>query len=239
VLCLLAAAVGGCKEDLPPKEVAAVNVAVQIIEPLPELHETIRLHGITQPNRIVRVAAEVAGRVEEVLVEEGANIDCGEPNNVIVRLNTDLLQAELDRYRSEAQFNQRDYERLQAAHEKGVATQMEVDLARMKYETARAMERSAATTRERCTIRAPIRGTLNRLPVEKGEYLQPGTPVAEIVDLETIKVAIDVPERHAHFLKLQDRAVVHVTQGQDSSFVGKISSSASWPTPAPLRRTWR
>jgi len=205
----MVAAVGGCKKpDEPEAKVVPQNVSVTTIKPVAELPDIIRLPGVTQPNRVVRVAAEVAGRIEELLVDEGDTIIRGGKNGAIARLNTDLLQAAYDRYQAEAEFNERDYERLASAHKKGVATQMEVDQARMRADSNKALAASAKAELERSVIKAPIDGFINKLPVEVGEYLQPGTLVAEIVDFDTIKVVVDVPERDVGFLTDGDHVVI-------------------------------
>jgi membrane fusion protein (multidrug efflux system) len=208
---LLLGALAGCKNSAAVDEPRTTRqkVAVLTIEPVLNFPDTIRLPGITGPNRVVNVAAEVAGRVEEVPVEEGDAVSCSDAGcTTIVRLNTDLLQAAYDRYASESAFQQRDYERLLEARRRGVATQMEVDQARMKAESFKALMDSAAAQLQRCVIVAPIDGLVNELPVEEGEYPQPGAPVAQIVDLSWIKVVVEVPERDVGYLSVGDVATI-------------------------------
>ncbi|MHC4561512.1 MAG: efflux RND transporter periplasmic adaptor subunit [Planctomycetota bacterium] len=222
---LAAACLGGCKkQEQAETELPPVRVAVMAIEPIAALPDVVELPGVTMPNRVVRVAAEVAGRVEEVLATEGAAINCEDESCIIVRLNTDLLQAQADRYKSEAEYYGRDYDRLLQAQQRGVATKTEVDQAQMKAETFRALHASAKANLERAVIKAPISGIVNRLPVEQGEYLQPGALVAEIVDLDVIKVAVDVPERDVGYLTVGDEARI-VANGTSAmrEMVGPIS----------------
>ena len=214
-------------DALPPTVAAAAPaqvVAVEEIAPIDQLFDVISLPGVTEPNRVVNVASEVAGRVEAVLVEENQFVSCAGEGCVLVRLNTDLLQADYDRNKSEAEFNQRDYERLADAFRQGVATQTEVDQARMRAESYKALMASSAAQLERSTIMAPIDGIVNDLPVEEGEYLQPGTPVAEIVDLDVVKVAVEMPERDVSFLSLGDEVTVTAAwRGDEQTFVGTVT----------------
>lgn len=226
--CLCAGAIiAGCREDAtttttPP---AARRVTVQTIQPIPQLPDIIELPGMAQPKRVVHVTAEVSGRIEEILATEGAPICCDETASVIVRLNTDLLQAEYNRFKSEADYHQRDYERLERARTRGVATQTEVDQARMRAETFKAQMELADAKLERAVIKAPIDGIVNLLPVEEGEYVQPGTLVAQIVDLDEIKVVVDVPERDVSFLELGAAVPVIVNKlgGEAQTFAGTIT----------------
>ncbi|HDZ44210.1 hypothetical protein LCGC14_0368730 [marine sediment metagenome] len=228
LLAFLCAAViaAGCREEVttttPP---APRRVTVQTIQPIPQLPDIIELPGMAQPKRVVHVTAEVSGRIEEILATEGAPISCDETASVIVRLNTDLLQAEYNRFKSEADYHQRDYERLEQARTRGVATQTEVDQARMRAETLKAQMQLAEAMLERSVIKAPIDGIVNLLPVEEGEYVQPGTLVAEIVDLDEIKVVVDVPERDVAFMELGAAVPVIVNKlgGEAKTFAGTIT----------------
>jgi membrane fusion protein (multidrug efflux system) len=90
-------------------------------------------------------------------------------------------------------------------------------------EVSKAVLDEAAAQLERTTIVAPISGTLNRLPMEIGEYASPGDCVAEIVDVTRVKVVVEVPERDVHFLHIGDLARVFVRAPQDGAFTGSIS----------------
>ena len=225
--CFCAGAItAGCRKEVTTTTSSATRqVTVQTIQPIPQLFDIIELPGMAQPKRVVHVTAEVSGRIEEILATEGAPISCNETESVIVRLNTDLLQAEYDRFKSEADYHQRDYDRLERARTRGVATQTEVDQARMRAETLKAQMELADAKLDRSVIKAPIDGIVNLLPVEEGEYVQPGTLVAQIVDLDDIKVVVDVPERDISFLELRAAVPVIVTKlgGEAQTFAGTIT----------------
>ncbi len=212
----------GCKPkvELRPRR-HAVNVAIEPIVPIAEYRDTIRLNGATEPDRAVSVAAEVAGRVEEIAVSKGQRVEAGA---LLVRLNTDLLQAEVDRYKAEADFRDAECTKLRNLRDRGVATDYEVEQAESVYATAKSLCDLAEARLERSTIEAPISGVIDSLPVEVGEYLQPGTPVAEIVDVESITVVVHVPERDISYLQVGKPAMVVAEQrGQAEQFIGEIS----------------
>jgi membrane fusion protein (multidrug efflux system) len=93
---------------------------------------------------------------------------------------------------------------------RGSATSNELDQARTKAAASRAALDAAKARLERAVISAPIDGVLNRLPVEVGEYVSPGDVVAEIVDIDTALVVVDVPERDIRHLKVGQREEVHL-----------------------------
>ena len=52
------------------------------------------------------------------------------------------------------------------------------------------------------TVKSPIAGVLNKRLVESGEYVSPGDPIARVVLLDPVKVAVDVPEKDIRFVEL-------------------------------------
>ncbi len=191
----------------PAKRIAAVNVTAPPIEPILNYRDTFKLPGTVEPNRVVRVAAEVAGRIEKIPCREGQPCTSGER---LVLLNTDLLQAAYDQAKASMQFDAREAERIAELVPRGAATTNELDQSRTKAAASGAAFNAAKAHLERAVISAPISGVLNRLAVEVGEYVSPGMTVAEIVDIDTAVVVADVPERDIHYLKVGQNEDIEV-----------------------------
>lgn len=226
----------------PPKpapEVAPtpVNVAVRMIEPLSELIDTLTLSAVVEPEVVVRVAAEVAGRVERYGLREralqwrgrefpaGRTIAEGEPveaGEILIHLNRELLQAAYDRAKAQYEYDEREYRRIADLFEREVTAKTEFDTARTRRDISRAALDEAERSLERTTIFAPTDGFLNRLAIEPGEYAVPGQNVAEIVALSRVKVAVDVPESEVHHLRVGDRAVVLARSPDQLELGGEI-----------------
>ncbi|MFO8011827.1 MAG: efflux RND transporter periplasmic adaptor subunit [Phycisphaerae bacterium] len=81
-----------------------------------------------------------------------------------------------------------------------------------------------ADTLEKMTVRMPFPGFVVRKMTEVGEWLSPGSPVAEVVDLEVVRVTLDVPEKHLPALERGAEApVTFQALGPDREFTGRIS----------------
>jgi membrane fusion protein (multidrug efflux system) len=241
VVVVLYVALPKRKNKSKPAGPRAVNVVVQEIKPQAELQDTFEIPGVVEPNRIVNVAAECSARVDayaglkdrlesdfEIVhgpalagfIDEGMTIRKGQP---LMYLNTDLVTARLNQARAEADFQEREYERIKKAFERNVATQMEVDQVHMRRDTAQAVFEVARANMERSIVVSPIRGVLNRLPVEVGEYVSPGVEVAEIVDMYTVKVIVDVPERDIGFLELEHDQTIRYGLVEPKKVIGRIT----------------
>jgi membrane fusion protein (multidrug efflux system) len=65
---------------------------------------------------------------------------------------------------------------------------------------------------------------LNELLVEMGEYVQPGGPVARLVDSAIVKAAVEVPERDIGFFAVGQKATVFADiKGVERPFEGTIT----------------
>jgi len=179
-------------DDEAAKARPPVNVEVRVVEPLSEIAETFDLHGVIHPNRVVKVAAEVDGRVIAPLTSKGAAVKADQP---IVRLNDDIIKAELARDRALHAFHAEQYDQVLLARKRGVATQLQMSQAAMNRDTAKAALDMAQARHDRTRVLSPISGVLDERFVEIGQYVLQGEPVAEIVDIDTLKVRLHVPER--------------------------------------------
>ncbi len=218
--------------DVAPAKPTLVDVLYEEIRPIPEMQDTFLLHGVVEPNKVVKVAAEVSGQIVSYgkrkteanyigrtyaagqVIDEGEAVTAGDP---IVLLDTDMAKAEFDRAKAQADYDRREFDRVSQLSKRGVATQTELDLATTKMNVAKAQLVTAREKLERATIVAPISGVLDRLPEEQGQFVQPGTCVAQIVDMSIAKVVVEIPEKDIRFLREGDKAQIVI-----DSLGGKI-----------------
>jgi len=214
------------QEVTPPEPMA---VGVETVTAVASLHDTVELDGSVEPQWVVNVAAEVSGRVERYAtiascparpLKEGDPIAAGA---LILYLNKDLLEAEFQRAFEQHEFDQRDLKRVEQAVARNVATPMQLDEAKTRERISGAILADIRARLDRTTIRSPVAGVLNKLPVEVGEYVQPGTPVAQVVNTDTMKVVVDVPEKDIPFLRLGDEVQIFDHIGGPQLAVGKIT----------------
>ncbi len=207
--------------EVPRPEVPSVNVEVEVVKALARMPDQFELPAVVEPNRVVHVSAEVEARVERIACEEGRSCQAGD---LLVTLNTDLLQAEFDRAEAQARYDQSRYDRISNLFEEGASTKEELDQAAGARARSAAVMELARAQLERATILVPISGVLNRVLVEEGEYVQVGAPVVEIVDIDTAKVVVDVPERDVQFLSIGREVEVLVNpRGRKGTLAGTIT----------------
>ena len=160
--------------EVPPTEAPPVNVSVMTIVPEAELADTFVLPAVVEPNRVVAVAAEEAAAIERIPPKEGDTVQKGD---LLVQLKTDRSDRS-SRWPRRYKRDQIEYERMMSlvkddAAAAGPGQRRDATAAsRATFEEARPADRTR--------ILSPVQGVLNDLLVEQGEYVSPGTAVAEL-----------------------------------------------------------
>jgi membrane fusion protein (multidrug efflux system) len=208
------------KREAPPTEAPPVNVTVETVAAEPELADTFELPAVVEPNRVVRVAAEVSGRIEYIGPKKGDVVRAG---NLLIQLNADLLRPQFDSAKAQLDFDQIQYKRMANLVEENATTQRDLDTATAQLAASKARVEEIRARLDRTAIRAPIGGALDDLLVEEGEYVDPGNPVAQLVETDPVKVVVEVPERDTAFFAPDDKAeVLTETKGIEKCLVGHI-----------------
>jgi len=154
--------------------------------------------GIAEADQY-EVKAEIAGKVNNVFVKEGDEIKKGQ---LLVALDDSLLKNQLEAARANLELARLKYEQVAGKNQNledqakaGIKfAQTQVDLAKIQLEKA--------------NIASPVNGTVLTTPVKPGEFVNPGTTVATIIDLNKIYVKYYIPEKYLNRIKLGDTVCV-------------------------------
>jgi membrane fusion protein (multidrug efflux system) len=207
------------KREAPATEAPPVNVKVMTVTAEPKLADTFDLPAVVEPNRIVTVSAEVGGRIERIPPEEGSKVRAGD---LLIKLNTDLILPEFESAKAQVERDQIEFDRMTNLVKESATTQRDLDNATSQLAISKARLEGIRARLERTSIFAPTAGVLNDLLVEEGEYVDAGNPVAQVVDTDTVKVVVEIPERDIAFFSIGERAEIFI-EGRTESLVGTIS----------------
>ncbi|MBN1360726.1 MAG: efflux RND transporter periplasmic adaptor subunit [Sedimentisphaerales bacterium] len=185
-----------------------------------ELADTFTLPAVIEPNRVVTVSAEVAARVETIPPQEGDPVG---PGDLLIQLNKDLIEPAFHTAEAQYRRDQVELERMEALVRDNATSRQDLDDAVAKLAASKAALEEAQARLERTRIEAPAGGVLNELLVEEGEYVQPGTAVAEVVEMDPVKVRVDVPERDIAFFRVGGTAEILVGVRDERPLTGTIT----------------
>lgn len=149
-----------------------------------------------------------------------------------------ISRAESDRLRSDYLATKERYQRAQAAFKLAQAGPREEEIAQAEAELREAKARydQIAYELERTTVLAPIDGFVVKKHVEVGGWVNPGQPVAELVDLDPVYATGPVGERKISFLRKGLGATVRVDALPGRTFQGSVSHII--PQADPQSRTF-
>lgn len=185
-----------------------------------------QIEAIATPKSDLELSFTVSGRVDDVLVERGEEVETGDP---LVRLDDSESEArlvllrlraesELEALAAEAEWKMAvaDEKRVREAHARDAAADFEVERAelevkrkRLAYELfeqrrieARHQLRQAEIQHERYTLRAPSSGSVEDIRLEPGESVDALRPVIRVVQIDPLIVSAPTPLERSQSLEV-------------------------------------
>src|SRR5262245_44912667 len=234
---LVALAAAGCKRPAAIEAKAAIDadapVAVSLVAARDlKAPRLVTLSGTLVGSEEAQVAAGAAGKVIATYVERGSVVRKGA---VLARLDSraataQAAQAAADAEASKIQAQQAklDCDRTEHMFQKGAISKADYDKAHTQCESSK-WTVSSAEARKTLTaealrdteIRAPFSGMVVERAVSAGEYVQPASRVATLVDTDSLRVEITVPEADVVSVR-KGMAVDFRTSGSPKVYSGKI-----------------
>jgi membrane fusion protein (multidrug efflux system) len=211
-----------------PNLPAAIAVSTIEIQPV-QMQDVIYLPGTTEAWQDVQVAADTPGRIEWIGPREGEKVNKGD---LLIKIDVSALKAALDH--AEAQFKLSDdlYQRRRRLFERKIIAEEELD----QSTTQRTL---AATDYEQIKVkynhgfpRSPITGIINHLYVDVGEFIDTGKPIADIVNINRIKINVRVPELDVRFVLEGQITPVRIDAFPERQLSGKVDFVAFKADPA-------
>lgn len=164
--------------------------------------------GVIESRLSAQVAAEVSGTVVRVLADEGQGVAAGQVLAEIetrqYRLSQDADEAEVGRLSALLRNKQLELDRARKlvaerliAAEQVDGIEAELDALTQQLEGARAQVAESGRRLGKTRVSAPVRAEVAERHVDVGDYVQAGTVVFDIVDVEHLRVRLPFPEYRA------------------------------------------
>lgn len=158
-----------------------------------ELQSTVSAVGTIMPLHSVEIIPVTSGRVTEVAMVSGAEVEEGE---LLLQLDDRAQRAALKRTQATLDEARQNFERVEELAEANTAAEQRLEQARADLARAEAEVMSARAALEDRRIEAPFSGTLGFVDIDPGAYVSPASTVARLSDLSVLHVDLSLPERH-------------------------------------------
>ena len=180
------------------------------------------------------VVARTLGVVEALFVEEGDVVEADQP---LAQLETERLQLEVQRSRTQLANLKAAYERAERLNTSKMISPTEYDSARFGYQTELTNLRLREYELREATIRATIGGVITRRHIKVGHTLNQNAPAFEMKRLDSIEAELNVPEREIERIRPGQFARLIVDALPDDGFEGEVTRVA--PEVDPTSGTFR
>ena len=193
-----------------------VNVVTLTLSPV-TISDKINLPAEILAFKTLDLPVEVSATLLEKSVSEGQFVQEG---MVVARLDPDRYAARLNAARSSLAQAKATQKRLKNLHRTKLATDADVENAITGFDQARSALISAQIDLDRCTLKAPFDGFLDRYTLEEGTFATPGTPICRILDISKVKVRVGIPESDVMEAKKPEAIRVYVQALGDTPLEG-------------------
>ncbi len=225
VFLVVLVALGGCRgsesraeAEKEPNTVKVIKVDVAEVVPGP-IRDVLVLPGETEAWQDVLVAADKDGRVEWIGPKEGDVVKKGQ---LLARIDVSALKTIITRSEASAELTKDLYERRKTLFDRGIVHKEALERARTDKALAESDLVKAKVEYDRGFPHSPISGMVNYLHVDEGEFVNRGQAMVDLVNVDKIKIHVNVPELDVRYLKKGQEVMVGIDAFPDRRMRGKV-----------------
>jgi membrane fusion protein (multidrug efflux system) len=216
------------KTDSNSSEIPAIAVSIVVVEPV-SMRDVIFLPGETEAFEDVQLAANTSGRVDWIGPREGQKVNKGD---LLAKIDVSALKASMDHAEAAFKLAEDLCLRRRRLYKNKIIAKEEFD----QSETQRTL---ALTDLEQVKVRynhgfpkSPITGIINHLYLDVGEYADVGKPIADIVNIDKIKINVRVPELDIRYVQKGQKTPIKIDAYPDRTLIGIVDFVAFKADPA-------
>ena len=250
--CLLIAFIGigilptGCRKPAPgdDKVFRPTVAAVQVQEIEPRVwQQTIRSFGKIEAAEKATISAEIAGKVNDVLFNEGDQIEAGQKllsfdiSESRMRLkqaegNLSGVAAQLDEARSMLSRRENLFRQHAITKEQLESARTNVATLAAQYEQMVVGKSLARHNIQRTQLHSPVSGTVVSKGIDTGEVAMPGQPLAVIHVTDTMRVTTWVSQEEVNTIRTGIACKVTTSGVRGRTWVAHVESVGNVADPS-------
>lgn len=221
-LCLiLSLSIIGCSDTSPQKKSrkAAEHFVETAIAHQQNTAVKQTISGTLQAIRTVRIINQVPGLLTALPVYPGDIVKQGQ---TLVKLDDNLLQAEVHKAQATLKQTKVDYRRLKDLAPRKLASESEVAQAQTRHEIAVADLHLKQTIFAHSTIKAPISGVISQRLAEPGDVIPLHTHLLTLLDTSSLKAEIQLSELLLPLIEMGNNVDIRIDALSNQIFSGTI-----------------
>ncbi|MBK9357452.1 MAG: efflux RND transporter periplasmic adaptor subunit [Bacteroidales bacterium] len=207
--------------DSAPR-ISKVSVPV-FVETVKEskLDNSFSVNGTFDPAREIAIISQTQGKIVSLNFNNGDFVKEGQ---ILASCDLELLEAQKDLANANLDKCTNDLKKFREMLQTKAATQQQIDELQLALYNAQASYVTVTKQIEYSIIKAPFSGYITGKHIEKGSMIMPGTPVAEMMDISTMKFNAGIAE--SDLVKISKNQEVKVVADiyEGFTYAGKIKN---------------
>ncbi|UCD36846.1 MAG: efflux RND transporter periplasmic adaptor subunit [Fidelibacterota bacterium] len=167
-----------------------------------------------------QVVAKTSGVVKEIFAEEGQAVKKGQ---LLAKLEDERQSFELARTKASLQKLEKEYQRNKELFAKNLISAEVYDRTRFEYDAQKAAYELAKLEMVYTSIKAPIGGVVAERLIKAGNMVAVNAPTFRVIDFNTLKAVLHVPEIELDKLRPNQLATLKVDALPGNEYSGQVS----------------
>ena len=201
---------GGAPQGLPVDVVAAR---------LDTVVDAIGATGQIEAVQAIELRAEVSGRLNRILVREGAEVRAGTP---LFKVDDAELRSQVARLQADRDLAEQALARTRELIARDASSEADLERAEASYRSADAQLELQQTRLDRTVVRAPFGGVVGERFVSVGDYVTSADRLTTLQTVDPQRASFQVPERFSQRLEVGQRITFRVASVPEREFEGTV-----------------
>jgi len=201
---------GGAPRGLPVEVVVARMDTVR---------DEISATGQIEAVQSIDLRPEVDGRIVEILIREGQEVEQGTP---LFKVDDAQLKAQVAQLEAQRDLAQQALARAKDLAQQNASSTADLEKAEAEARSAQAQYDLQRIRLERTTVRAPFAGVVGQRYVSLGDYVTSSTKLASLHTVNPQRATFQVPERFARQLRPGQQVSFRVAAIAGRDFTGQV-----------------
>ena len=185
-----------------------------------ELSDNIKIPGTVLANESIQITSVVSEKIYKIHFKEGSFV---EKDELLVELYNNEEKAVLDQVYAEYEEAEINYNRALKLSEKGNISKSILDHRLMQKKKLNARINEIKAKLDDLKIKAPFDGYTGIKNFSVGSFIMPGDVIAELHDINTLKIQAFIPEIFSNRLEINDFFFLEADTNIPKNIKGKIT----------------
>ena len=181
--------------------------------------DAITATGQIEPIQSIQLRPEVDGRLVEILVREGAEVEQGTP---LFKVDDGELKAQVARARADRDLAEQALTRTKQLQNEKAAAPADVERAEAQMRGTQAVLDLLQLRLDRTLVRAPFAGVTGQRLASLGDYVNNSTRLITLQTVNPQRATFQVPERYADQLREGQKVLFRVAALTGRDFIGTV-----------------